>query len=53
MISGLETPHIVGQPEKKKWSFCRGAAESNPTGVHEDVGLTPGLAQWVWDPELP
>ena len=29
-----------------------GAVETNPTTIHKDVGLIPGLVQWVEDPAL-
>ena len=31
------------------WSSHCGTVEMNLTSIHEDVGLNPGLAQWVGD----
>jgi len=31
------------------WSSHCGSAVMNPTSIHEDMGSTPGLAQWVKD----
>ena len=38
---------------KKSKSSRRGSVVTKPTGIHEDMGLIPGLAQWFKDAELP
>ena len=34
------------------WSSLCASVATNPTSIHEDVGLLPGLTQWIKDPAL-
>ena len=40
------------QKRTKIQSSHHGSVVMNPTSIHEDAGLIPGLAQWVKDPAL-
>ena len=46
---GISVKVIINFINKKLVSSHCGAVETNLASIHEDVGLIPGLAQWVGD----
>ena len=60
LISGLGTSMCHGRGKKRIKSFLQNLTGvpivaqwvTNPTSIHEDMGLNPGLAWWVKDPSL-
>ena len=52
-ISSFERFPVRGDRLSKQGGSSRcGAAEMNPTNIHEDARLIPGLTQWGKDPAL-
>ena len=40
---------IIHSHSYGNWSSCRGSVVANPTSIHKDKSLNPGLDQWVKD----
>ena len=51
-VSSHQTPNLPGFHSPNIGSSHCGASETNLTRIHEDVGLIPGLTQWVEEPTL-
>ena len=53
MVFGSQLAQTCGSAqEMHARGSHHGAAEMNPTTIHEDAGSIPGLGQWVRNPAL-
>ena len=53
-VGCFEFGRSIRRPSRSKAGSSHVAQQvTNPTSIHENVGLIPGLAQWVKDPALP
>ena len=47
---GKLTPGMLLDSNRDRGSSRHGSVVMNPTRIHQDAGLIPGLTQWVKDP---
>ena len=48
----MNSTHDVELKEPESGVLVVAQQVTKPTSIHENVGLIPGLSQWVKDPEL-